>query len=247
MNLPVASGFLVRIPAGAGVGLTSRSVRGVRARGTRFELQPLFQVRLGAVPTRMGIAAGEAAKTVWEWHVARATGLADSDNAWDVAHALNSEVGLAAAGVPVIVEPDFIQEWPYENPLVRDGEVSLAAAGAVCVFNDQLPELPHVDKKFAWHLEEDRTELRKARSTVAAPGFRIRIAHLDTGYDPHHATFPAHFPSQVRLDLQRNFVDDQPANDAHDPSSRGLLRNPGHGTGTLGILAGNQFQFTGNG
>jgi hypothetical protein len=247
MNPPTASGFLVRLPAGTAVGLAPGLKTAVRARGARFELEPLFEVRASRGPARAGLAAGEPPKTLWVWHLARPVGAADTANAWDVAHALNSQVGLAAAGAPIVVEPDFVQEWPYENPPIRGEEPPLAAAAAVCVFNDQLSELPHVDKRFAWHLDDDRAQLRKARSTVAAPATRIRVAHLDTGYDPNHATFPKHFQNQVRLDLQRNFVDDQPANDAHDPSARGLLKNPGHGTGTLSILAGNRFQFAGSG
>src|SRR5262249_54019896 len=68
----------------------------------------------------------------------------------------------------------------------------------------------------------------------------IRIVHLDTGYDPEHSTFPT---SQVDRELQRNFIDGNPS-DARDPGKSGLLRNPGHGTGTLSILAGGHIQFT---
>ena len=42
-------------------------------------------------------------------------------------------------------------------------------------------------------------------------------------------------------------MDDQAGNDAHDPSARGVLKNPGHGIGTLSILAGNRFSFSGAG
>src|SRR5262249_42662733 len=51
----------------------------------------------------------------------------------------------------------------------------------------------------------------------------------------------------VRGDLQRNFVDADRPNDARDPGTRGLLKNPGHGTGTLSILAGSRFTFAQNG
>src|SRR5204863_6121977 len=108
--------------------------------------------------------------------------------------------------------------------------------GATCAFDDQRAQLPHADK-FAWQLNDDKSQLRKARAD-AAGGSTIRIAHLDTGYDANHVTKPR----LLRADLQRNFVDDQPANDAHDPNVPG--GNPGHGTGTLSILAGNAFQFS---
>ena len=43
--------------------------------------------------------------------------------------------------------------------------------------------------------------------------------------------------------MERNFIDDGPSADAHDPGNTGPLRSPGHGTGTLSILAGAHFQF----
>jgi subtilisin family serine protease len=61
----------------------------------------------------------------------------------------------------------------------------------------------------------------------------VRVAHLDTGYDPHHATRPLH----LAANLQKNFVDPDRPNDASDDSS-GNFNKLGHGTGTLSILAG---------
>ena len=66
-----------------------------------------------------------------------------------------------------------------------------------------------------------------------ATGGAVRIAHLDTGYDPTHKNRPAH----IRHDLERNFVDPAHPNDAADRTDA-LLANSGHGTRTLGILAG---------
>ena len=63
----------------------------------------------------------------------------------------------------------------------------------------------------------------------------MRLGILDVGFDFSHRARPEH----LRLDLQRNFVDDgQPPNDASDPYGRGLFKNPGHGTATIAILAG---------
>ena len=235
---PTAAGFLVRLPAGAGVGLDAGVPSTLRALGVRFELEPLFDVATGPVQAGAGMAA--AAEPSWTWHIARPISVADAATAWDVAHALQAKAGIAA-GAPVLIEPDLEQEWPYENPAAR-GDASLAAA-AVCVFNDQRRDLPHVPGGFAWHLEDDRTQLRQARRSVPEPTAPIRIVHLDTGYDEQHEARPAH----LRGDLQRNFVSDQPVNDARDPGARGLIKNPGHGTGTLGILAGKRFRFTSGG
>ena len=221
----------MRLPAGGGAARSAGST--VTALGAQFELEPLFDV---ATPsTRPGLAPPAP---IWSWHRARTAASPDAPSAWDVAHALQSQAGLT--GAPVLIEPDFEQEWPYENPSSRDPD-ALAAAGA-CIFNDQLDDLPHVSGSFAWHLESARTQLGQARQQ-AAGGSRIRIAHLDTGYDDQHATLPAF----LRADLQRNFVDDQPPGDARDPGRRGAMKNPGHGTGTLSILAGNRFRHVANG
>jgi subtilisin family serine protease len=235
VNPPTPVGFLVRLPAGGGVGVAAGAPSSLTALGARFELEPLFTVR-AAEPAGAGLAA--AAAPSWTWHVARPVSAADAPTAWDVAHALQTQAGLAIAGAPVLIEPDLEQEWPYENPAFRGDDGTLAAAA--CVFNDQRRDLPHVPGTFAWHLEDDRTQLRRARGSLTAPTPGIRIAHLDTGYDETHHALPAH----LRLDLQRNFVGDQPADDARDPGARGLLKNPGHGTGTLSILAGKRFRFT---
>src|SRR5262249_4195257 len=68
---------------------------------------------------------------------------------------------------------------------------------------------------------------------------RVRIGILDTGFDFSHQARP----QILLLHLQRNFVaDGRPVNDASDPFPRGLFTNPGHGTGTIGLLAGRLLQ-----
>lgn len=69
---------------------------------------------------------------------------------------------------------------------------------------------------------------------------RVRIAFLDTGYDPKHAARPAH----INPSLARNFVEDKIS-----PDGSSLIKEPGlagsqsHGTGTLGILAGQAIEL----
>jgi subtilisin family serine protease len=64
----------------------------------------------------------------------------------------------------------------------------------------------------------------------------VRIGHLDTGYDLGHDMLPKH----LLRELGRSFVEaDRSHNSAVDPNNEVfLLDNSGHGTGTLGILAG---------
>ena len=88
---------------------------------------------------------------------------------------------------------------------------------------------------FGWHLADTASGLRAARETVGGAAGNITIVHLDTGYDPDHVALP----TGVDRDRQRNFIDGEDSNDAADhPPRGGALQNRGHGTGTIGILAG---------
>jgi hypothetical protein len=224
-------GLLIRVRLNSGAALAlERARRSFQAADVGFELEPLFSVPSSS--RGFGAADGPG----WQWHLARVSGDASlaGRNPWDIAHAALSQGLALGPDTSVLVEPDLIQQWP----LPPEATSGLAAADP-CAFHDQDASLPKVPGHFAWHLEGGFTDLAKARALAgqAANQGPIRIAHLDTGYDPGHATRPAH----LRTDLQRNFMDDGAAGDAHDPGATGLLKNPGHGTGTLGILAGNKF------
>ena len=216
--------ILLRLPPGAGARLsTSSGRRTLRAAGARFDLEPLFSA---AGPSRAAVS--------WEWHIAHPHDAPDAARAWEVAYA-SAGAASALVGAPTYAEPDLVQQWLYENPPTRSPR-GPGAGEDVCVFNDQVPDLPNVAGRFAWHLDAAFTGLAdaRARAAAAAPDATIRIAHLDTGYDPEHTARPP----RLRLDLQRNFLEGEPVDDARDPAQRGLLDHPGHGTGTLGILAG---------
>ena len=129
----------------------------------------------------------------------------------------------------VYVEPDIGVQWDYRN---RVGAALGAAPGDLCAYNGQSPEFPE-GNGFAWHLNS--SELRAARNEVSASPARVRIGILDTGVDFNHQARP----EKLLFELQRNFVDDgRPSDDASDPFPRGPFTNPGHGTGTIGLLAG---------
>ncbi|MGH7731197.1 MAG: S8 family peptidase, partial [Candidatus Eiseniibacteriota bacterium] len=221
--------LLIRLPAGAASGLGLSGRARLRAAGLAFDLEPLFAVR------RAGMRGSAAA----EWHLAHPRGRVDGAGAWALAHQAVRSTPELAGRPDVLVEPDFIQEWLCESLSVSRAGILAVPDGA---FNDQVAALPRVPGRFAWHLDADYTQLADARRRVGAPtGGRIRIAHLDTGYDPGHRTLPAH------MALERNFVPGEPPDDARDPFKEGLLKNPGHGTGTLGILAGSAIAFAGPG
>ncbi|MHA4845425.1 S8/S53 family peptidase [Flavitalea antarctica] len=152
-------------------------------------------------------------------------------NLWDDAHDLTS------------VSPDIKFAEPEVNssaPFFAYGEETDDRGSPAPVNpNEFIDYWPHPERPGVWHLDDEFSQLRKARSEVAALSVRhiVRIAHLDTGYSPGHVSTPL---SLIRKDLQRNFVDDEKAkwNDAEDPRTSGTLKMPGHGTGTLSILAG---------
>jgi len=156
---------------------------------------------------------------------------------WDEAHrAVDDRVFLETAAPVAYAEPDLLQAFPYRP----DQELVLEARREACVVDPPVPEWPSRPALFAWHLGDDYSQLLSARNQVDDPGdgARILIDILDTGYDPDHVTLPRY----LRKGLARNFVDRNHPDDATDPARHFPGSNPGHGTATLAILAGNKVQ-----
>ena len=164
---------------------------------------------------------------------------APSPAGWDLAHArVADQLGVAESDVE-FAEPDLVHRtFVDDGDAAEGGEGAGAfAVGARC---DAKPQEGKNGKAVGapdgWHLDDAHSQLAAARAAVAFADPRTRVAHVDTGYYRAHATVPR----RVRQDLERNFVgrDGRPT-DAGDPDNRLLLLdNSGHGTGTLGILAG---------
>jgi hypothetical protein len=197
----------------------------LRAAERRAGLRPLHErvsadFELGAEP---------------DWFVADLPESAPSP--WDAAHdRVADQLGVAGSDV-LFVEPDLVHDI-----FVTEDEESaeqVFEVGAQCdrTQGQQSGGGRAVGpNRFAWHLEDDYSQLGQARERVTFKDPRTRIAHLDTGYYAAQETVPAH----VRRDLERSFVrGDRNAGSAEDPDNRRLvLDNSGHGTGTIGILAG---------
>lgn len=232
--------FLVKMADGAAPRLAGA---GPSLAGAGLRLQPLFKAPIApTAPGGMGLAgSGRSAR----WYVAEpmdgghALRLQDrlgGEGDWDVAHRLLSETlaDPAARGEVLAVEPDILQAWTRESSDRPQGPGFAAAPTCDEPDPQRRGEIPSVGR-FAWHLDDDFTGLRAAREAVGAEaGRRVTIAHLDTGYDESHRTLPTHL-DRAR---QRSFVEGEASDDARDRRDTGFLRNPGHGTGTLGILAG---------
>lgn len=164
------------------------------------------------------------------------TSVKDSEmNPWDVAHLSAKAMGPRAT----FIEPDLLQEFQVDSNTDLAFKKQIPAGKKEKEENGYDPDWqPH--RNAIWHLGDAYSQLKTARDTVRDEDYTIRIGHLDTGYSATHPIVP----DTVRKNpLQRNFVDGEPYNDAHDPLVSGPVRMPGHGTGTFGVLAGTQIKL----
>jgi Subtilase family len=194
------------------------------AAGAPTEIRPLFP-SIDAQPT-FGAAAGDV------WYILTPPPAIAEQNAWDICHSLLEEgLGIAGGFAPKFAEPDIEQRWITGSLAV--GGQSLAQS---CDRRDEQSSDFPGDNNDYWFRDSAHSQFDDAIAAIGGPEIvsNVRIAHFDTGYDPHHHTLP----KRLRRDsLQRNFVDRDYPNDASDRTA-GLLSNLGHGTGTLSILAG---------
>jgi hypothetical protein len=146
------------------------------------------------------------------------------DNPWEQAHSMMRMGFAAGTGDLISAEPDFEQQWVSGPPAAKCIAEPQDGSGGRAVGTHS-----------RWHLDSQYSGLDAARTAVPkAAQQRVLIAHVDTGYDPAHKFAPAHIQPG-----QRNFVkEDGAPNNATDVTpTGGFLRNYGHGTGTVGILA----------
>lgn len=212
-----------RILVKAPLGLPSVRVA-FGAAAVDFAVAPLFK-SIGPQP-----GLGAAPANVWQILTPRAD-LA-GENVWDVCHSLLQQgFGVAGAAAPAFAEPDLQQQWITG----RDAELGMMMAQSCEKADPQNKDYPRDDNHPYWFRDSEHSQFDDAIAAIGGPNAasKVRIAHLDTGYDPEHHTLP----KRLRKDLAHNFVDDGSPNDATDRTG-GLFNNLGHGTGTLSILAG---------
>ena len=198
-----------------------------------------------SVPSKTGVggpALATAPKATW----LRLDIPQMDDNPWDTAHAIagrGAALGFGMDGSRDVefVEPDTVHEW---LPIPHGADGAMPGAGTdSCTFAGQDDRGGKgVGPGLAWHQGDDFSELSKAKShfgqALKAKLGQIIVAHLDTGYDPRHITRPPNLDTGN----QKNFVDSETPNDATDrtPPNLDRIRNRGHGTATLALLAGNK-------
>jgi len=198
--------------------LASRLEIGSTKAKVAISAEPLFH-SIGA--SRQGIAP------VASWQLLTADAETDI-NPWDACHAiLEQGLGVSGAGAQ-FAEPDLAQSWRIGDQRT----VGLKLAKSCDDADKQDPDYPLGPSDY-WIRDAVHSQFDEAIVEAGAPRQgRSRIAHLDTGYSDHIST-----PEFLNRNLQKNFVDSDRPDDATDEAA-GALSNPGHGTGTLGILAG---------
>jgi hypothetical protein len=215
--------FLVLMPPPPGG--ASLSIGGV----TTVEIEPLFA---SIQPPQLGISSNAT------WHVVKTPLPVGTQNPWDVCHSIVQQgFGLGPAAAPVFAEPDYQQQWISGSP--TDQEAALTRSCKSDPQNTGPAGYPGDKDNNFWYRDDAHGQYAQALAAVQVPADRatiVRVAHLDTGYDPAHKSLPI----GVEKTLERNFVDKDRPNDASDDTS-GLFNNRGHGTGTLSILAGTPF------
>ncbi len=151
----------------------------------------------------------------------------------------------------IFEEPTTESEYVFKRKDLAPSEFeSTRSALSYNQFDPDWPPLEPMERKI-WHLDDAFSQLASAREfAIQNTDQVVRIAHIDTGYDPYHDACPRGF---IREDLQRSFIDGENPMDASDREigkKSSILKQPGHGTGTLGMLAGSEvdipeFQFSG--
>jgi hypothetical protein len=195
----------------------------------RANLRPLYD------STQQTAAFGLGAAPTWF--------LADmpegAETPWDLAHAqVAGQLGIDESAV-LFAEPDLAQSFPDTNEKNPGGSPFAVDfdCNSIPGQDDTEGKIKGPDK-FGWHLDDEFSQLRKARDSVQFADPRTRIAHIDTGYDRAHEAQPEH----LLQELERSFVNgDSDPNSANDPNrGNAFPDNSGHGTGTIGILAGSR-------
>lgn len=162
------------------------------------------------------------------------TKIRDSEeNPWDVAHRVHKAIKTHP-----FIEPDLLHEYIADS----NADVPFKKVNGGPPHGNQLGFDPDWEPKqnIIWHLDDNYSQLRKARNRVKDIDFNVCIGHLDTGIDKGHDVLPDRIKNHP---LQRNFVEGEPSGDAQDPFIDGGLRNPGHGLATMALLAGGKIKI----
>lgn len=195
-------------------------VRGSSSGGMSFAARNLS--RSGEV--LMEVSSGTDSFGAAPGSVAQWVRVEANDEPWRQVHSLMRSGFALGGGDLISAEPEYEQQWVDRTDHVPCVAAAQDKGGGRAVGTHD-----------GWHLDAGFSGLADARGAVPEAAQReIVIAHLDTGYDAAHAYTPRHISAR-----ERNFVAGEGEPDsARDATPPGPLHNFGHGTGTIGILAG---------
>lgn len=151
-------------------------------------------------------------------------------SSWDEAHELLDHFFQQGKQID-FVEPE------QEHLLFNPKELPRSRMAGSSDFLQNWPQPKHHNSP-AWHLDDDHSQLRKARDLAKAyfdkKSKRVKIGHLDTGYDANHPFLPRF----LNLKEARSFVEGDKPTDATDARKGTTIEQQWHGAATLAILAG---------
>ena len=198
----------------------------LRAAESRANLRPLYDTPR---PTPGGFGLDATA----QWFLADLPDGAATP--WDLAHSrVGAQLGVAESDV-VFAEPDFVHRDVYRD--ANEEEIGPGfAAGDKCEADPQDAGggKPPSPAEFAWHLGDDYTQLRSARDEVVSQT-RAHASLTSTPAIPLAQDDARTRAAPPRTQLRQGETE---RNSAETRNRLLLLDNSGHGTGTIGILAG---------
>jgi len=157
--------------------------------------------------------------------------IVNAKNPWDAAHQYRETMQLDTVYVEPEIEQNIFEIEETEALVFKSNKPHYLA---------NWPKPPVINDHFVWHLLEDYSELRKASEKVWGKIKKekcIKIAHIDTGYQPEHPALPKY------LDPGISFVKGEEGKAALDTTRNTLGEQDGHGTATMSILAGKKIYF----
>ena len=154
---------------------------------------------------------------------------------WNLIHQLAQKADELK--LEVDIEPLRSDGFPVEDDLSQSRGSDGTYGYLTHWFTDE--DSPHPE--LGWHIDDEHSQLASARDMtwerLKTEGLEnVRIGHIDTGYKLDH---PCLSHDNILSNLARTFIDSEKKNNptAFD-HKRGGGEIYGHGTGTLGILAG---------
>ena len=219
-----ASLLLVRLE---GVGMSFNAMTDGRVAG--YRLTPLF--------TQQVDITDSGRQVIWLLAFPGEDILKNDGGGWEKAHRFvaNSRENPQLRGAQ-----DIYAEPNTEHKPVIGDEASNMATIAAAVKAGKPPVSPPwpYPPSFAWHLDSGYSQLIDARKAARKGACMPRLISLDTGIHAAQVTTP----QGIDLTLAKNFVEG--GNIVEDPGHSGGLKNPGHGTATIALLAGNHITVT---